>query len=107
MKKKSLITILVSIGISGYAQEVEDVSKLPATVPYTKSIAGNSKMATTHGEFAYDTISIVLLNRYGVNEDPIGSGKYDDKYDTLYFQRKVSFDYAPKEIITYKLFKVK
>ena len=99
MKKLTLI-LFIAIGINSFAQ---DISKLPPSVPYKKSMPGNLNDATTHGNFAYDTLKFWTLNKYGINQD--ATGKFDDIYDTLYIQRKVSFGYTPsgtRDNIEYK-----
>lgn len=105
--KKLFFLLLISIGINSFAQDTTDISKLPATVPYTWSFPWGERDATVHGAFAYDTLKLVIPNKYGIEQDPI-TGKYlNDVHDTLYIQRKYDFSYTPEGVrnnVTYKMF---
>ncbi|MBA3971983.1 MAG: hypothetical protein H0X46_07535 [Bacteroidetes bacterium] len=107
--KKAPFILFVSIGINSIAQNIidSDITK-PPSADYSPQIipGGNNNYATMHGEYAYDTVSIWIINTYGFNEDPKNPGYYlDDKFDTLQIQRKMHLGYSARKNIQYTFVK--
>lgn len=82
--KKLFLILLISLGINSFAQNKQKTYR-------------DSTLETT-SEFSYDTITFVVVNKYGLNEDPNKPGTYDDLYDTLYVQRQKSLNYFPSNV---------
>ena len=101
--KKLILLLFVSIEANSFAQNIidPDASLPPANQGIEIAIPGNNNNATIHGNYAYDTVLFVIINRYGF-EDPANPGVFQDQFDTLLIQRKMSLGYGSKNDIKYK-----
>ena len=95
--KNLIIAAFILIGINTNAQEKKVIRKL---LPQ-----GSREGAVIHDGCAYDTLSFFVIKEYGFNQDAY-TGEWDDKYDTIYIQRKVDINlgyYPERGKACYKL----